>query len=126
MPDRSGSLDRGRGIFERRKFIRVGGTFVVSYTDITTQEQKTDVTQTKNISVGGILFTAGREFSADTVLRLKLRLPDVPDYINVKVKVMGSKQRIKGLMYDTRVKFIGIREEDRDAIRRIVEHHLKK
>lgn len=126
MPDRPESLDRRRSIFERRKFTRVDGTFVVSYTDITTQEQKTDVTQTKNISVGGILFTADREFSADTVLRLRLRIPDALDYINVKVKVVESIQKVKGMMYDTRVKFIGITEEDRDSIRKMVEYRLRK
>jgi len=126
MSDRPEGLDRRRSIFERRKFTRVDGTFVVSYTDVTTQEQKTDVTQTKNISVGGVLFVAGKGFPAGTVLRLKLRVPDAPDYINVKVKVVESIQRVKGMMYDTRVKFIGMKEEDRDAIRKAVEYHLKK
>ena len=126
MSDRPENLNPERTIFERRRFVRVDGTFVVSYSDITAQQQKTDISQTKNISVGGILFTTDREFPVETVLRVRLRLPETPDYINVKVKVVDSKQRVKGMMYDTRVKFISIKLEDRDAVRKIVEYRLRE
>jgi c-di-GMP-binding flagellar brake protein YcgR len=123
MPDEIESSNSNI-IFERRRFVRVGGTFVVSYCDVSGAESRSDITQTKNISAGGIMFTTDREFPAGTILRVRLRLPDALDYINVKIQVVGSNKKGKGFLYDTRGKFIGIKEEDREAIKKIVEHNL--
>ncbi|NQT75920.1 MAG: PilZ domain-containing protein [Candidatus Omnitrophica bacterium] len=126
MPDKPEKLNPESYVFERREFIRISGNFVVSYSDVTTREAKSDITQTKNISAGGIFLTTDRKFPVGTVLRVKLRLPDTPDYIDIKVKVMGSHQRVKGVLYDTRVKFIRIRDEDRVFIRKMVDYSLRK
>ena len=126
MAEESRPVNDNNVIFERRKFVRIAGTFVISYSDITTADAKSDVSQTKNISLGGILFTAGQQFKAGTVLKIKLRLPDTPDYFDAKVKVISSKQRVKGIMYDTRVKFIEIRGEDKSAINKIIEYNARR
>ncbi len=118
-------LGSERILFERRRFIRVDGSFIVSYTDIFAQQPKSDLSQTKNISLGGILFTADRNISVGSPLNVKLKLPTTPDYINVRVKVVDCKERVKGIMYDVRAKFINISEIDRDSIRKIVECYLK-
>ncbi|MBC8473923.1 MAG: PilZ domain-containing protein [Candidatus Omnitrophica bacterium] len=112
--------------FERRKFTRVDGTFVVSYTDVSTAQAKTDVTQTRDISAGGIKFTTDRSFAPDTILKLKLRIPGTPDYINAKLKVVESKKRGTGSSYDTRGRFVAMRDEDLEAIKRVVENNLRK
>ena len=52
-------------------------------------------------------------------------MPVSSDYMNVKVKVVDSKEIAKDLLYDTRAKFISLKEEDRDAIRKLVEYHLQ-
>lgn len=122
--------DKGRElkpdiIFERRRFVRIKGNFVVSYKDITTKEAKTDVSQTKNISVGGLLFTSQEKFAPGAILSLKLRLPDNPDYINVKVEVVASKQLVKDVLYDTRAKFVKIGDVQKDYIRKIIDYNLK-
>jgi len=126
MPDEPERLDLEKVIFERRKYVRVDGTFVLSYSDVTTQQLKSDVTQTKNISLGGLLITTDKKFSPGTVLRLKLRLPDGLDYINVKVLVVDSRQKAKNLLYETRAKFISIKEQDKGAVSRIVQYNLKR
>jgi len=110
-------------MFERRRFVRIPGSFVVFYRDITNEVSKADVTQTKNISLGGLLFSTDRQFEAGRILELKIKLPTSPDYIVVNVRVVDSKQIVKNLLSDTRVKFISLKEEDRDAIRKLVEHY---
>ena len=105
--------------------MRIKGNFVVSYKDITSQEAKADISQTKDISVGGLLFTSQGKFTPGTILSLKLRLPDNPDYINVKVEVVDSKQRVKGVMYDIRAKFIKIEDVQKDYIRKIIDYNLR-
>jgi c-di-GMP-binding flagellar brake protein YcgR len=125
MPDEPKRMEPG-AIFERRRFVRVEGTFVVSYTDIGTAQPKSDITQTKNISLGGMLFTTDKRFAPGTMLRVRLRLPDSTDYISIKAEVIESKEIAKDVMYNTRARFVGVREDDKDFIRKIVEYNLKK
>lgn len=113
-------------IFERRKFVRIDESFVVYYTTVAPDEPKSDVSQTKNISIGGILFITDRKFSQGSVLKLRIKLPDAPDYVNVRVKVVDSKERVKNIIYETRAQFIGISDADKDSINKMVEYHLKK
>ncbi|MEE8317401.1 MAG: PilZ domain-containing protein [Candidatus Omnitrophota bacterium] len=126
MPNKPESENQDEVLFERRRFTRIDGTFVVSYTDITTQERKSDISQTKDISLGGILFTTDKVFPSGTILKLKIRLPDAPDYINMKVRVVESRQRVKGLFCETRAKFISIKEENKAYISKVIEVSLKK
>jgi len=123
MPEEKNSFNPNI-IFERRRFVRVEGSFVVSYKDITTSEGKSDITQTKNISLGGILFTTDREFPPGTLLRLNMRLPYVSTYINVKAQVVDCTK--KGILYNTRAKFVGLKDEDKEAINRIIEYNLRQ
>jgi hypothetical protein len=125
MAEESKPVNDNNIIFERRKFVRIDGTFVISYSDVTGQEPKIDLSQTKNISVGGILFTTGKQYDPGATLKIKLRLPDAPDYLSAKVRVISCKEKLKGILYDTRVKFTGIREEDKDAINKIIEYNAK-
>ncbi|MBU3911063.1 MAG: PilZ domain-containing protein [Candidatus Omnitrophica bacterium] len=125
MPEGPDSTNNSNIIFERRRFVRIAANFMVSYSDITTAEAKNDLTQTKNISMGGILFTTDRKFQPDTILKVKIRLPDSSDYLHAKVKVIDSRQRIRGVLYDTSVQFIGIKDEDKDAIKRVVEYNTQ-
>jgi len=110
-------------MFERRRFIRIPGNFVVFYRDITNEVSKADVSQAKNISLGGLLFSTDRKFEEGRILEVKIKLPTSPDYIVVKVEVVGSKQIVENLLSDTRVKFVALKEEDRDAIRKLVENY---
>jgi len=115
-------MDKPGARFERRQFPRIDGTFVVSYGEALDDRQKIDITQTRNISEGGLLFTTDRKFQSGIVLKLKLRLPGYPDYITLKVEVVESKEIAgKGFLYDTRVKFISIKDEIKDVIRKIVD-----
>jgi len=125
MSDEVRELNLEGAIFERRKFIRIKGSFVISYSDISSVQAKSDISQTKDVSLGGILFTTDRKFEVGTILRIKLKLPESPDYLKVKVKVVGSRERAKNILYETRVRFISIREEDKDSIAKLVEYNLR-
>lgn len=118
-------IDKPERFFERRRFVRVNGTFVVSYNQIE-PEPKADISQTKNISEGGILFTADKFFKTGSVLQIKIRLPDASDYSTIKVQVVDSVQLVKDFMYDTRAKFLDIRPEERALIRKIVALEKEK
>ena len=115
-----GSYDGSQS--EHRKFKRIDGTYIVSYAPIKGDELKFDVSQTRNVSEGGLLFISDRKFEKDTVLKIKLRLPELPDYAIVQAQVIDSVKMAKGMMYGTRARFINVEQKVKDAIKRLVEN----
>jgi len=107
---------------ERRRFKRINGNYIVSYAPIKGAEAKFDVSQTKNLSEGGLLFISDKNFEKDVVLKIKLRLPEFTDYVILQMQVIDSKQLAKGRMYETRGRFIEVEDKVKAAIRRLVNN----
>ena len=59
---------------DRRRQPRVAGKFVVSYR-VKAEVNNYDISQTRNLSLGGMLLTTNREFGPGTVLAIDIRLP---------------------------------------------------
>jgi len=110
---------------EKRKHPRVEARFVVSYR-ILNENDKRDMSQTKNLSLGGMLLTTNRQFSVGTNLALEIRLPFDPNPILLVGKVLESREVTKHLIYDTRITFIAIDEKHRSVISETVKHYLKR
>ncbi|MCX7661844.1 MAG: PilZ domain-containing protein [Candidatus Omnitrophica bacterium] len=110
---------------ERRKYPRAPGRFVVSYR-VLEDVDNYDVSQTKNISLGGMLLTTNRQFSPGTKLALEIRLPFDPNPIMLIARVIESREIAKDLIYDTHLEFLAVDENHRNVITQTVEHYLKK
>ncbi len=110
---------------DRRKFSRAFGRFIVSYR-ILEEVNNVDITQTKNLSLGGMLLTTNRAFEPGTHLALEIRLPFDPHPIILIGKVVDSKEVTKNLIYDTRLMFLGIDEHHRGVINQTVDYYEKK
>lgn len=110
---------------ERRKFARITGRFIVAYRVID-EINNIDISQSKNISLGGMLLTTNRQFRSGTNLSLEIRLPFDPDPIRIIAQVLDSKEITKNLIYDTRLMFLTIDEKHRKIISETVDYYLKK
>ncbi|MBU1726360.1 MAG: PilZ domain-containing protein [Candidatus Omnitrophica bacterium] len=110
---------------ERRKHPRIIRRFIVSYR-ILQEEDNVDISQTKNLSLGGMLLTTNRQFNPGTLLALQIRLPFDADPILLTAKVVESHQVTKGLIYDTRIQFLTVDEKHRKAISETVDYYSKK
>ncbi|MCM8801163.1 MAG: PilZ domain-containing protein [Candidatus Omnitrophica bacterium] len=111
---------------ERRRYPRISNArFMVSYR-ILKEEDNVDITQSKNISLGGMLLTTNREFSSDTYLVLEIRLPFDPEPIKIVGRVVNSKKIVKDLIYETRIEFISIDEKHRNILSQTVNFYSKK
>lgn len=110
---------------ERRKNPRANGRFIVSYR-ILEEVDKTDITQTKNISLGGMLLTTNRKFDSGTSLALEIRLPFDPHPIMIIGKVIESLEITRNLIYDTRIAFLAVDERHRSIINNTVGYYIKK
>ncbi|MFH0827229.1 MAG: PilZ domain-containing protein [Candidatus Omnitrophota bacterium] len=110
---------------DRRQHERIAGRFIVAYRVID-EINNIDISQTKNISLGGMLLTTNRQFKSGTNLSLEIRLPFDPDPIRIIAKVLESKEITKNLIYDTRLQFLRIDEKHRKVLSETVGYYLKK
>ncbi|MDD3297032.1 MAG: PilZ domain-containing protein [Candidatus Omnitrophica bacterium] len=109
---------------ERRKFSRMDANFVVSYR-IKEFPDGYDLTQTKNVSQGGILLTTNKVFDKGTFLAMTIRFPLVPQKIEVTGEVIASKEIVRDLIYETRIKFLDLDEEFFQKLGEFIEENLK-
>lgn len=110
---------------ERRRHPRINARFIVSYRVIE-EEDAVDISQTKNVGLGGMLLTTNREFQSGVNLALEIRLPFDPNPIMLIGKVLESREIIKDLIYDTRLSFLAVDEKHRRVISDTVSYYLKK
>ena len=110
---------------ERRKHPRVSARFIVSYR-VLDEVNNIDISQTKNISLGGMLLTTNRRFNNGLLLALEIRLPFDPDPIMIVGKVLDSHEISKDLIYDTRLTFLTVDEKHKNVIRETVSYYVKK
>jgi len=110
---------------ERRRNPRISARFIVSYRIIDDNESL-DVSQTKNVSLGGMLLTTNRAFEGGTNLAIEIRLPFDPNPIMLIAKVLESREISKDLIYDTRLQFLAVDEKHRNIMNKTVDYYLKK
>lgn len=109
---------------ERREHSRVAGKFVVSYR-IKKEIDNYDITQTRNLSLGGMLLTTNRNFPPGTILAIDVRLPFFIDAISFNGKVLDSKEVVKELIYDTHIQFLDIDPKVEGIVKDTVGYYLK-
>jgi len=110
---------------EKRKHPRVEGRFVVSYR-ILDEINNVDISQTKNLSLGGMLLTTNKQFERGTNLALEIRLPFDPNPIMLIARVLESREITKNLIYDTRLAFLAVDEKHRRVVNETVDYYLRK
>ncbi len=107
--------------YERRNFVRINANFVVSYYVYPGHIDRTDMTLTRNVSLGGICFTTDKHFPPGTILHITLRLPKVKRLVEVLGEVMYVKQeKNKKLLFDIGIKFVQANEDDLYLIEKII------
>jgi len=110
---------------ERRKVPRINARFIVSYR-VLEEVNNIDITQTKNLGLGGMLLTTNKQFDLGTNLALEIRLPFDPNPIMLIGKVVDSREITKNLIYDIRLAFLAIDERHRKVISQTVTYYAKK
>ena len=110
---------------ERRRHPRIVGRFIVSYR-VLEEEDAIDISQTKNLSLGGMLLTTNRCFQPGTKLAMQIRLPFDPQPIMLIGKILECREITSNLLYDTRIQFISVDDRHKNILSQTVEFHLKK
>ena len=75
---------------DRRQYKRINRSFILSYFDKEQPDQKIEITQLKNISLGGICFITTQSFEPSTKLGIELKTPYLSGTTYLEGSVMGS------------------------------------
>ncbi|UCD14817.1 MAG: PilZ domain-containing protein [Candidatus Omnitrophota bacterium] len=110
---------------ERRKHKRIHVNFVVSYR-VKQLSDNYDLSQTKNVSQGGMLLTTNRKFDKDTCLAMTVRFPFIRQKIEVTGRVVSSKEVVKNLIYETRLQFLDLDEDFFQELGKFVKEYMKR
>ncbi len=110
---------------EKRKYPRINACFVVSCR-VLKEAGNVDISQTKNLSLGGMLLTTNRKFNPGTMLALEIHLPFDINPIIITAKVLGSREITKDLIYDTRILFLKVSRHHKNAINQTINLYLTK
>ncbi|MDD5005888.1 MAG: PilZ domain-containing protein [Candidatus Omnitrophica bacterium] len=110
---------------ERRRNPRVHKNFVVNYR-IYGDPDNIDISQTKNISEGGMLLTTNCAFDNGTILAIEIKLPFISSYIRLLGKVLESKEIAHDLIYETRLVFNYMDDQSKEFVRNTVNYFSKK
>jgi len=109
---------------DRRKKPRTDANFVISY-HLQREDANYDLTQTKNVSQEGMLLTTNRKFEKGTRLDMTMLLPFLDDKIRVVGEVVGSKEVLKDLIYETRLMFYDLKGQYSKKLDNFVKEHSK-
>lgn len=109
---------------ERRKYPRINARFIVSYR-ILEESDNLAIAQTKNLSMGGMLFTTNKQFDSGAKLVLEIRLPFDPDPIMIVGHVLESREVSKDLIYDTRLQFLAIDKKHQKVVNETIDYYLR-
>lgn len=107
-------------IHERRKYIRLEYPFLVKYKPHVGPVPENNLSMTKNISTGGVLFEVKERLNMSEVLDLIIDIPSSDKLIEAAGKVVRI-EKLDNMRYEAGVKFIEIAKNDIEWLEKHVE-----
>ena len=106
---------------ERRKYERIKKTFILSYFDQANPKHKIEITQLKNISFGGMCFITGQSYEPSTKLGVELKTPYLAGTTYLSGIVLGSQEKMKNKIYETRLQFGTLETEAKVLLEKLID-----
>lgn len=117
---------------ERRIYSRLNNKINLRFKPFKNVEELTErgftleqLSVTKNISAGGILFVSTQILNIGTFLELKLELPNNEEVVNCLARVVRVEELIEGKSYDVSGVFLDITSAQRARLEKYVVRELK-
>ena len=109
---------------ERRRHVRINKNFIMTYCQKSNPEKKIEITQLKNISLGGMCFITTCKFEPSTPLHIELKTPYITDTTLLEGVVLESHEKTKDMLYETRLKFVHINAEAQSLLTQLMEYFI--
>lgn len=111
---------------ERRKYHRIQKNFILTYYDMAYPQHRFEASQLKNISMGGMCLITSKGFPPHTVLAIEMKTPFLLELTHLEGLVLESHEKIKDIIYETRLEFKNLSPEAEYLLTKLVEHFEKK
>ncbi len=121
MPSRKPAKPQTKIENERRNSQRIHKNFILSYFDKANPEQRYELTQMKNIGMGGMCFIASQKFEPYTKIGIELTTPYLAETTYLEGIVLGSHEKVKDMIYETRLKFECLDSQAEFLLVRLIE-----
>lgn len=106
---------------ERRQHERISKSFILSYFDLENPDHKYEITQLRNISFGGMCFITERSYEKSTKLGIELKTPYLSGMTCLKGVVLGSNEKMKDKIYETRLQFEPLETESKVLLGKLID-----
>ncbi len=110
----------------RRQETRITKHFLLTYYDLLDPNVRYAASQLKNISLGGMLLITDRQMKLGTVLGIEVKTPFFLELTHFEGEVLESVERIKNIIYETRVKFYKLSPQAEFVLSKIIQHYVNK
>ncbi len=107
---------------ERRKYLRIKKHFILSFYDKKDPTTKHEVSQLKNISLGGSCFITVHPYEPLTKLVIELKTPYLAGTIHLEGTVLESQEKVLHLLYETRLLFDSLSPQAEFVLNKIVNY----
>ena len=110
---------------ERRHYIRIEKHFIITYCEKNDPEQKHDISQLRNISLGGMCFVTSKKFDPNTPMDIELKTPYFSGTAHMEGVILESHEKVSDLIYETRLRFDNLSPHAEVVLKKIVETFTK-
>jgi len=110
---------------ERRRYMRIEKHFIISYYDKNDPAVKHNISQLKNISMGGMCFVSPQTYSTGTQMGIELKTPYVADMVHLESIVLQAHEKIPNMIYEVRVRFEDLSSVAQLVLNKIVDTFSK-
>lgn len=107
---------------EKRKYPRINKHFMLSYFDLNDPLVRHNASQLKNIGLGGLCLITSKAFLTGTRIGIELKTPFLSEFIHLKGTVLESKEKIRNVIYETRIQFDDIPLPTHAVMTKLIDH----
>lgn len=111
---------------ERRQYVRIKKSFILSYFNPADPDKKFEITQLKNISLGGMCFVTTRNFEPSVELIIELKTPYISETTHLEGVVLQSHEKMTGKIYETRIQFKAFDTEAKVLLEKLIKFFIDR
>ena len=109
---------------ERRQYKRIDKNFLLSYFDVQHPDSKVEITQLKNIGMGGMCFVTTKPLGPHQQIRVELNAPYLKSTSSINGSVLASHEKIKNTIYEVRFQFSEVDPKTKYLLGKLIELFL--
>ena len=113
-------------VIERRKYKRINKNFVISYYSLQDPLNRHDVSQIKNIGLGGMCFVTSQYYRPATPMAIEIRTPFLEGTAHLEGTIIGSYEKIPHILYETRLAFDHPAPNTEFVLKRIMKYYREE